>query len=76
VKRSRDDCEKKYVYEGGVRFEVTPHGLICCPEETTYKKHDCPDCRFCQWCAETRCSGCREQAKYRLDGESNSSAEK
>ena len=72
VDRSDDDCKKQYVYEGGVRFEVTPYGLICSLEETTYKKHDCPDCRFCQWCAEIRCSGCRrDQAKYHRGDKSN-----
>lgn len=23
------------------------------------KKYPCPDCRFCQFCAETRCINCR-----------------
>jgi hypothetical protein len=53
------DSEKKYIYEGGVRFEVTLYGLICCLEDTKHKKHDCPDCKFCQWCPQNRCSGCR-----------------
>ncbi len=22
------------------------------------KKHPCPDCRFCQWCPESRCAAC------------------
>jgi hypothetical protein len=22
------------------------------------KKHPCPDCRFCQWCSDARCSAC------------------
>ncbi|WP_298273585.1 hypothetical protein [Geobacter sp.] len=22
------------------------------------KKHPCPDCRFCQWCGDDRCSLC------------------
>jgi hypothetical protein len=57
------DFEKKYIYEGGVRFEVTSYGLICCLEETKYKKHDCPDCKFCQWCPQNRCSGCRGEKK-------------
>ena len=30
------------------------------------KKHPCPDCRMCQWCADERCrlclqSGCRKK---------------
>jgi hypothetical protein len=23
------------------------------------QKHPCPDCFFCQWCAEERCNACR-----------------
>ncbi len=23
------------------------------------KKHPCPDCHFCQWCADDRCGLCR-----------------
>ncbi|MFA7158909.1 MAG: hypothetical protein WC299_06350 [Kiritimatiellia bacterium] len=23
------------------------------------KKHPCPDCRCCQWCADARCAVCR-----------------
>lgn len=23
------------------------------------KKNSCPDCRFCQYCSETRCSMCK-----------------
>ena len=26
------------------------------------QKHPCPDCRMCQWCAESRCHLCRSQA--------------
>ncbi|WP_281184485.1 hypothetical protein [Trichlorobacter lovleyi] len=22
------------------------------------RKHPCPDCRFCQWCSDERCSLC------------------
>ncbi len=25
------------------------------------KKHPCPDCRMCQWCAEPRCNLCQGQ---------------
>jgi hypothetical protein len=25
------------------------------------KKHPCPDCRFCQWCGDDRCSLCLRQ---------------
>lgn len=61
--------EKRFVYEGGVRFEVTPYGLICCLEETHDKKHECPDCKFCQWCSQVRCSGCYDHD--RSGGESD-----
>lgn len=66
----KTDHEKEFIYEGGVRFEVTPYGLVCSLEETRYKKHDCPDCRFCQWCSQSRCSGCR--ARGRCDREPGS----
>ena len=26
------------------------------------KKHDCPDCRFCQHCSQDRCNACRGQS--------------
>ena len=26
------------------------------------KKHPCPDCNFCQFCAETRCRTCITQS--------------
>jgi len=55
------DGEKKFIYEEGVRFEVTPYGLICCLEETKNKKHECPDCKFCLWCPHLRCIGCLDQ---------------
>ncbi|MBT0654656.1 hypothetical protein [Geomobilimonas luticola] len=25
------------------------------------KKHPCPDCTFCQWCSDDRCSLCLRQ---------------
>jgi hypothetical protein len=53
--------KKEFVYEGGVRFEVTPYGLVCSLEESDYKKHPCPDCKFCQWCPRLRCIGCLNQ---------------
>ncbi len=58
------DSKKKFIYEAGVRFEVTPDGLLCCPEENKNKKQDCPDCKFCQWCSDSRCSLCLDQGKY------------
>jgi len=27
------------------------------------KKHPCPDCRFCQWCGDDRCSLCLRGGK-------------
>ncbi|MDX9714043.1 MAG: hypothetical protein RBT37_01295 [Dissulfurispiraceae bacterium] len=27
------------------------------------KKHPCPDCEFCQWCSDERCSMCRPKPK-------------
>jgi hypothetical protein len=55
---------KTFVYENGVRFEVTPSGWVYAPEPgTTPKKHDCPDCLFCQGCSDSRCSLCRRQCK-------------
>jgi hypothetical protein len=43
-------------------------------EETTKaccnKKHPCPDCNFCQFCAEIRCIACRrEKSKPKLSAE-------
>jgi hypothetical protein len=67
------DGDKKFIYEDGVRFEVTPYGLICCLKECKDKKHQCPDCKFCQWCSESRCSLCLDQGRYdrvEQDGES------
>lgn len=58
------DADKKFTYEDGVRFEVTPYGLLCCPEECKDKKHRCPDCNFCQWCSDSRCSLCLDQVRY------------
>lgn len=28
-------------------------------EKQAPKKHPCPDCSFCQWCSDDRCSMCR-----------------
>ena len=53
--------QKRFIYKDGVRFEVTPAGLFYAPEGSPLpKKHPCPDCRFCQWCADSRCNLCRE----------------
>lgn len=58
------DSNKKFIYEDGVRFEVTSYGLLYRPEENKNKKQDCPDCKFCQWCSDSRCSLCLDQGRY------------
>jgi hypothetical protein len=30
-------------------------------DDKTYYKHPCPDCRFCQWCSDTRCAICLKE---------------
>ena len=62
------NAEKKFIYANGVYFEVTPHGLICCLEENKDKKHCCLDCKFCQWCSDSRCSLCLRQGEYSHSG--------
>jgi len=61
--------DKKFIYEDGVCFEVTPYGLVCCLEESKDKKHPCPDCKFCQWCSDSRCSLCLRQGEYCRDSQ-------
>lgn len=29
-------------------------------QKESCKKHPCPDCTFCQWCSDDRCSMCRK----------------
>jgi hypothetical protein len=59
------DPEKKFIYENGLRFEVTPEGLFYSPEQTLQeKKYPFPDCKFCQWCSNTRCTLCLKQSRY------------
>jgi len=40
------------------------------PSTDPPKKHSCPDCRFCQWCGDDRCSlclrGCKRVKKLSL----------
>jgi hypothetical protein len=56
------DPKKKFIYENGLRFEVTPQGLFYCPEDSKQKKkYPCPDCKCCAWCADTRCILCLKQ---------------
>lgn len=31
------------------------------PQAAACKKHPCPDCQCCQWCAAERCRVCRRQ---------------
>ncbi|HEY1405583.1 MAG TPA: hypothetical protein VF857_03150 [Spirochaetota bacterium] len=38
-------------------------GLFFVPEESETKKHPCPDCYSCQWCADERCALCLKRAK-------------
>ncbi|MFH0798938.1 MAG: hypothetical protein V2A66_02010 [Pseudomonadota bacterium] len=40
-------------------------GLVFVPEgcPSCEKKHDCPDCFYCQQCSETRCRACRGDVK-------------
>jgi hypothetical protein len=59
--------KKKSIYEDGVRFEVTPYGLVCCLNENKDKKHQCLDCKFCQWCSDSRCSLCLRQGEHGKD---------
>jgi hypothetical protein len=57
----KDDTSKKFIYKDSLRFEVTPDGLFYAPEESlSSKKYPCPDCRFCQWCADSRCNLCQD----------------
>lgn len=32
------------------------------PQAAASKKHPCPDCQCCQWCADERCRVCRREA--------------
>jgi hypothetical protein len=60
-----EDASKKFIFKNGLRFEVTPDGLFYAPEEfPADKKHPCPDCKFCQWCAVSRCNLCRPQEEH------------
>ena len=38
-------------------------GKVFVPDEDHQapKKHNCPDCASCQWCAESRCRLCRKR---------------
>ena len=38
-------------------------GMIYIPETQGEKKHDCPDCYFCQMCSDDRCSLCLKGKK-------------
>jgi hypothetical protein len=44
-------------------------GLVYVPDEVDGpKKHPCPDCHFCQWCSDNRCSLCLEGKACALTG--------
>jgi hypothetical protein len=49
--------ENCFRHLGGVERVYEPSG--CGQREG--KKHPCPDCSFCQSCAETRCLTCRSE---------------
>ena len=34
-----------------------------CQRVASSQKHKCPDCAFCQWCADSRCNMCRRDAQ-------------
>jgi hypothetical protein len=51
--------KKEFIDQDGNLFSVTPQGLFYCPKASGAKKHSCPDCYFCQWCSDSRCSLCR-----------------
>ncbi|PLX75128.1 MAG: hypothetical protein C0615_08165 [Desulfuromonas sp.] len=34
-------------------------------EQCRPKKHPCPDCKECLWCADTRCRLCRQPECHR-----------
>jgi hypothetical protein len=62
-----DASGKKFVYRDGVRFEARNGGLFYAPEESdSPKKYPCPDCRFCQWCADARCRLCKEKTEKEI----------
>ncbi|MFH0919621.1 MAG: hypothetical protein V1913_04615 [Fibrobacterota bacterium] len=46
-----------------VKITGTP-GLVFVPEKEwdEEKKHPCPDCDSCQWCADERCRLCRKRS--------------
>jgi hypothetical protein len=63
-----EQVKKEYIYRDGARFEVRPDGLFYAPEKKSGPaKHDCPDCYFCQWCADLRCVSCRREAPAEKD---------
>jgi len=67
VKTGADETEaedraphREFVYQNGLCFEKTPHGLIFRPEYRAQpRKHDCPDCMQCALCSDPRCALCR-----------------
>ncbi|WP_035220017.1 hypothetical protein [Desulfatibacillum aliphaticivorans] len=54
--------EKEYVRRDGMRFLRTQAGLVFYPEyNPNNRKHSCPDCAVCAFCADARCSACLGQ---------------
>ena len=57
-------CEnEKFVMRDGMRFLRTSAGLVFHPEFNPHnRKHACPDCATCAFCADSRCAACLGQA--------------
>ncbi len=55
TKRILEDCSFRRL--GGMDQVFEPEGC----GKRQGKKHPCPDCSFCQSCAETRCLSCRSE---------------
>ena len=57
METKKHDGDARFRCLGGVEcvFEPTGGG------QQKGKKHPCPDCSFCQGCAETRCLTCRSE---------------
>ena len=54
-KADKEECRFRRL--GGMDRVFEPGGGVC----QKGKKHPCPDCSFCQGCAETRCLACRSE---------------
>ena len=38
-------------------------GQLFVPQRQKDRKHNCPDCDFCQWCSDARCAQCLKRKK-------------